>query len=114
MSSPVDRRARGGLDHSGLEANYDRSHAVRRLHRPKECPHGDAPERRCEMPVLTVRRHDAPPITADTVKPAGDRLEVFTTDGVVYLALEDVRSIIAGEPASGDEPATDEGTVLLA
>lgn len=66
------------------------------------------------MPVLTVRRHDAPDLTADTIMPEGGRLVVTTRTSTTYVDLEDVRAIVAGEPASGDEPATDEGEVLLA
>lgn len=64
------------------------------------------------MPVLTVRRHDKPDLTADMVRPEGDKIAVESRNGTVTVPIADVRAIIAGEPANNDEPATDEGVIL--
>jgi len=64
------------------------------------------------MPVLTVRRENGEDLTADTVLPRGDRLVVDSRDATTYVPLEDVRAIVAGEPADPEQPATDEGVVL--
>jgi len=66
------------------------------------------------MPTLTVGRDDAEDLEGDTVRIDGDELVLLRPGADVRVPLEDVRSIVAGEPASGDEPATDEGEVLLA
>lgn len=51
------------------------------------------------MPTLTVRRDDAPDVSGDTVRFDGDELSVHGPCGSVTVHIDDVRSIIAGEPA---------------
>lgn len=53
-------------------------------------------------PTLTVRCHDGRDITGDTVLFEEDAIRVMGRGDTVTLPYEDVRGVIAGEPADQD------------